>query len=72
MSFRLRPRTGLLALGLALGLASLALALGSAPPAAPGPASVEGTDPGLERSRAQIGLAMPYFSFGKRSREARS
>ncbi|MFN3963996.1 hypothetical protein [Silanimonas lenta] len=70
MSFRLRPRAGLLALGLAS--LALALALGSAPPAAPGPAPAEGTDPGLERSRAQIGLAMPYFSFGKRSREARS
>jgi hypothetical protein len=67
MSFRLRPRAGLLALGLAS--LALALVLGSA---GPGPAPAEGTAPGLERPRAQIGLAMPYFSFGKRSREARS
>lgn len=70
MPFRLRPRSGLLALGLAS--LALAVALAGAPPAAPSPAPAEGTAPGLERPRAQIGLAMPYFSFGKRSREARS
>ncbi|GIX37466.1 MAG: hypothetical protein KatS3mg128_1269 [Silanimonas sp.] len=70
MSFRLRPRSGLLALGLAS--LALALALGTLPPAGSAPAPAEGTAPGLERPRAQIGLAMPYFSFGQRSREARS
>lgn len=69
MSFRLRHRSGLLALGLAS--LALALALGSATLAPSGLAPTEGTAPGLERPRAQIGLAMPYFSFGKRSREVR-